>query len=201
MDSLAELLSYFERAFDVLDYSYFESKLPKTILTIQSTPKNFGHASVRQIWEVGKEEGYEINLSAEHLNRSTEEILATLLHEMVHVHCREQGIIELTRSGTYHNKKFKYECEKRDLKVINDKNYGWSITEPTARFIKLVQVEGLNKDIAFFRKRVSLGKKKEKKQSSTRVYYCPSCEKKIRATSDVSVLCLICTEEFILKEK
>ena len=51
----------------------------------------------------------EINLGAESLKRSVPEIVATLLHEMVHYYCHVNGIQDT--SNTYHNKRFKEECE------------------------------------------------------------------------------------------
>lgn len=59
-----------------------------------------------------KDDGfYEINICAEHLARPFEQVAETLLHEMVHLYNLQIGVQDTSRSGTYHNKKYKEAAE------------------------------------------------------------------------------------------
>ena len=81
LKSMQEILEY---GFDVLNRVYFDSALPQIVITIMSSPRTNGHFTVGKVWRA--EEGHynEINISAEHLDRPIENIMATLCHEMVH---------------------------------------------------------------------------------------------------------------------
>ena len=60
-----------------------------------------GHCSVAKVWRRKEDDAYELNIAAEVLNFPIEETLDTLLHEMVHLYCRENGIQEVARNGRY----------------------------------------------------------------------------------------------------
>ena len=62
--------------------------------------------------EAMKNEGfYEINLCAKHLARPFGHVAETLSHEMVHLYNLQVGVQDTSRSGTYHNKKYKEAAE------------------------------------------------------------------------------------------
>ena len=44
---------YLNKIFDRLNETYFEGTLSKPIITIQSTPKAYGHVSVYEVWQSG----------------------------------------------------------------------------------------------------------------------------------------------------
>ncbi len=132
---MSETIAALEDIFDKLNAIYFEGKLPKPVITVQTTPKAYGHCSTKKIWKAGDTEGmYEINLGAEFINRPKEQTCATLLHEMVHLYCNENEISETCQKGRYHNKTFKAECEARDLEVEYDRANGYSHTIATEAF-------------------------------------------------------------------
>ena len=80
-------------------------------------------------WKAGEDEGhYEINLCAEYLNRPFEETCGTLLHEMVHLQNLQDGVQDTSRSGLYHNKKFRETAEAHGLTVEKGEKYGWHKT-------------------------------------------------------------------------
>ena len=74
---------------------------------------------------------HELNIGAGTLARPIENVVATTLHECVHLWNLQNGIQDCSRGGAYHNKKFKEAAEARDLKISYDPRVGWSITEPT----------------------------------------------------------------------
>lgn len=136
---------------------------------------------------------YEINICAEYLNRSFPETCSTLIHEMVHLWNLQQGIQDTSRSGLYHNTRFKKEAEQRGLEVEKGTKYGWHITKLTPETLEFI--ESLNES-GFELKRTKAFKKGKGKQSA-RKYTCPSCGMSIRATKEVRVMCMDCDEAMI----
>ncbi|MTD40104.1 SprT-like family protein [Erwinia sp. CPCC 100877] len=184
-----------EVAFDDLNRKYFESALSKSVITIQSTPSAYGHFTTSQVWDLAIEKAYEINIGAETLNRKIEEIIATLIHEMVHQYCAEKNIKDTSRGNTYHNKRFKEEAEKRGLVISYAPGIGWSVTEPTKELIDYVENNEIYKRISM--KRNSMLKIKGSKKSSTRKYVCLSCNQTVRATKEVNILCGNCKQVMV----
>ena len=81
---MSETIAALEDIFDKLNAIYFEGKLPKPVITVQTTPKAYGHCSTKKIWKAGETEGmYEINLGAEYINRAKEETCATLICKII----------------------------------------------------------------------------------------------------------------------
>jgi hypothetical protein len=197
------MLSYdnelLENAFDVLNTVYFDNALPEAVITIQSTPKVYGHFTLGKVWENSSNSFHEINIGAEYLNRPIENVLATLLHEMVHLFCFINGIADTSNGGRYHNKRFKVEAEKRNLKIEYARYIGYSVTSPTERFIEVLKQHGLYEGIEHCR--IALKKSVPptdgggtdgKRKSSTRKYICPSCGISVRATKEVNIICGDC---------
>lgn len=78
----------------------------KGILTIQSSCGVYRHCTTQKVWASAKELYYELNLGAEYLDRPIENVLATLMHEMVHIYCMENKIKDTSNAGRYHNIRF-----------------------------------------------------------------------------------------------
>lgn len=188
----------FETAFNVLNKVYFGNSLPKTIITIQSSPRSYGYITVHKIWKDNEDSYHEINISAEHLTRNIANVLATLMHEMVHLYCMVNDINDTSNMGRYHNKRFKEEAEKRDLIIEYAKYIGYSNTSPSERFINVIKENGLCTDIKHHRLTgdrltpPNNGGDAGKKRTSTRKYVCNSCGISVRATKDVNIICGDC---------
>ena len=76
---------YLNKIFDLLNAEFFESALSRPTITIQSTPRAYGHFSLRDdTWISKAGSTHEINIGVGTLSRPIENIAATLLHEMVH---------------------------------------------------------------------------------------------------------------------
>ena len=215
-----EMLEY---SFEVLNRVYFNGVLPPIVITIMSSPRTNGHFTVNREWRVGEENFNEINISAEHLDRNIENVMATLQHEMIHYYCQLNGIQDTSQYGRYHNKNFKNEAEKRGLKISKEKYIGWSVTEPTQEFIQVLKENGIEKPVdmnrdGYFTSTIMgiLGKggldgkdgtngmdgsEPKKPKSSTRKYQCPCCGNSLRATKDLNIMCMDCNEQFIKVEK
>lgn len=199
-----------ETAFDVFNNVYFEGSLPKAVITIQSSPQCFGYITTYKVWKDDKDSYHEINIGAEYLSRPIESVLATLMHEMVHLYCLCNGIKDTSNCGRYHNKLFKVEAEKRDLKIEYAQYIGYSITSPTDKFIEVIRRNGLCTEINHCR---TIGNNIDlppiggndngdsggsmKKKSSTRKYVCQHCGISVRATKDVNIICGDCMDVMV----
>lgn len=218
---LKNMQEVLELAFDVLNTVYFEGELPPIVITIMSSPRTNGHFTINREWRLNEERLNEINVSAEHLDRPIENIMATLCHEMVHYYCQINGIQDVSSNGRYHNKKFKEEAEKRGLLISKREYIGWSVTEPSEEFIEVIRSHGIEKPIDINRdgERIDLAgllggmgangmiigpnglPVAVKKKTSTRKYICPCCGNSLRATKDINILCMDCNEQFVKVEK
>ena len=165
----------------------FENTLSRPIITIQSTPKAYGHYTLFDAWSIDGDKGMrEINVGAGTLNRNIEFVVATLLHEMCHYYNFELGIQDCSRGGTYHNRRFKETAEGHGLNVEHSEKYGWSQTSPSDALLDFVLENGLT-DILINRNEFTAfqipgtgthsgtAPTGARKPSSTRKYICPCC--------------------------
>lgn len=81
LKSTQEMLEF---AYDVLNEVYFDNELRPIAITIMSSPRTNAHFTVGRVWRAEGERLHEINISAEHLDRPIENVVGSLLHEMVH---------------------------------------------------------------------------------------------------------------------
>ena len=134
---------YLEKLFRTLNTRYFGDTIEEPIITIQSTPRAYGHVTVSKAWhKANGDERHELNIAAGTLDRPIEEIVSTLLHEMVHLMNLQNGVQDCSRGGTYHNRKFKAAAEACDLHIDYDERIGWSVTSPTEALIDFIIEEG-----------------------------------------------------------
>lgn len=207
--TISDEVLFLEEAFEEINKKYFESALSKPAITIQSTPRCHGHFTPYDAWEDNSGTKLkEINIGAESLRRPIVEIVATLIHEMVHYYCHEQGIQDVSRSNTYHNKRFKEEAEKRGLIISRAPGIGYSVTKPSSELETFVKSMGWTTDkLKMYRKVVTNrsqngGKDStsEGSKSSTRKYVCPICGMSVRATKVVRIACVDCGNVLMLSK-
>lgn len=201
---------YLEKIFRALNARYFQNQLEEPIITIQSTPRAYGHVTVGKTWIRGQENRHELNIGAGTLNRDIEDVVATMLHECVHLWNMQEGVQDTSRGGAYHNKRFKAAAEARDLSISYDSRIGWSITEPTDKLLEFILEQGweeihMNRNEGLSIRgggpaaggtapTVSTG-------GHSRKYQCPCCKCSVRATKEVHIACLDCGEPMVLVEK
>ena len=208
----SRVLCSLERAFRLLNEDLFDGQLEMPIITIQSTPRAYGHVSVNSIWTVnGEEKRRELNIGAGTLDRPIEYTVATLLHEMCHMYNDTVlNVQDCSRGGMYHNKHFKATAESVGLIVTKSDKYGWAHTEPSDQLIEWI----LDHDIEEIRInrteptgiRVVGGNTAasggltltgNNPNSHSRKYLCPSCKNSVRATKQVNVICADCMQFMI----
>ena len=219
LKNMQEVLEY---GFEVLNEVYFDNALPPVVITIMSSPRTYGHFTVGKVWKAEENHFNEINISAEHLDRNIENVMATLQHELIHFYCQLNNIADTSQSGRYHNKNFKREAEARGLSISYAKYIGYSVTEPSQEFIEVLQSNGIEKPMNINRDGVmgiagiggngsgddngkggadGKGIQTGKRKTSTRKYQCPCCGNSFRATKEIRVLCMNCNEQYIKVEK
>ena len=202
---------YLNKIFDLLNAEFFENALSRPTITIQSTPKAYGHFTTREdTWVSTIGSTHEINIGAGTLDREIEYTVATLLHEMCHYYNDRNGVKDCSRGNTYHNKNFKAVAEACDLVVEHHSTYGWSITSPSDALLEFC-VENNLTEIRLNRNDVmsiavgvggthagTFTGTAGRKPSSTRKYICPCCGMSVRATKSVNIACMDCDTQLVL---
>lgn len=206
-----EASEYLDTLYHVLNRKYFNGELLEVVLTIQSSPKTYGHFTPYDAWISENGSQKEINVSAGSLDRPIVNVVCTLLHEMTHFYCHINNIKDVSRGNVYHNKRFKTEAEKRGLLISYSDRYGWTVTEPSKDLWDWVK-ENRFPDIHLARKEEQAGALgtdgdgtgketgddgPKNKRTSTRKYYCPVCGCSVRATKVVNILCMDCDMQMI----
>lgn len=197
--TMAELSLAFVKAFNVLNKEYFGGELPKVVITFEAGFKKgaFGWINTAKQWKQGSAERYRINLSSDYLDRPIIDIVSTLLHEMCHLYAIINEIQDTSRSGIYHNKKFKQIAEAHCLDVREADKIGWSVTsvrpDLAEHILQLVSISS----IRIGQKRPSDlgGGKSTKTKQSSRKYICPCCGLIVRATKECRIKCMECDIE------
>lgn len=88
----------------------------------------------------GRENYHEVVVVAEYLNRKSEDIVETLIHEAVHAMNFARGIKDCSTTSQYHNERFKRAAEELGLAVEKVTNYGWALTRlPGRTAVRYVQ--------------------------------------------------------------
>lgn len=207
--SIMPIINGLEQLFDKINEKFFNSELSKIVITLSEEGRRstYGWFTVQQVWQDAEEVRYhEINICPEYLNRPINEVCGTLLHEMVHLKCSQDGIQDCSNGGRYHNKKFKLYAEKHGLNVTKTEKYGFADTTlkpETIKFINALKLESfeLFRNLNFGDSGTEIDDEGEQggslKPSSTRKYVCPKCDLSIRATKDVRVRCDECDVLFV----
>lgn len=191
-----ELNSHFHKLDVMLFNSELTSSMRKTIVTIQTKGKHsaYGWCTSREAWLDEEGTSFEVNLSAEYLNRPLKEILETLIHEMVHLKNSLDGIQDTSRKGTYHNKRFKSLAESVGLVVEESEKHGYAHTSLSENLEESLSDNfDLRNTIQLARQMPTKGKPAKKVKSYT--YQCPECGQAFKtAKTGLHVMCEDCNE-------
>ena len=196
---------YLEKIFRALNERYFNGEIEEPVITIQSTPRAYGHVTVAKSWaRQDGENRHELNIGAGTLDRPIENVVATMQHEMVHLWNLQQGVQDCSRGGQYHNKRFRDAATARDLIISFDPRVGWSITEPGDGLIEFIVEQGWE-DIKMSRLEgwqavgiggkgpAATGKPVTPPRGNSRKIQCPCCGISVRATRDgLQLQCMDC---------
>lgn len=193
-----DTINYISEMYDFFNEKLFGGELIKPVITISPDEKNkaYGWITRDKLWKENEnDEGmYEINLSAQFLNRSIPETASTLIHEMCHQFARENHFQDTARSGSFHNKLFRQIAEDHGLDVEYVHGRGWAVTTLKGSSAQLLQ-EFLKQYPQRLIYREMPIKVKRIRDVSVRKYVCPDCEISVRATKAVNVVCGDCNKQ------
>ena len=192
--TLQQSVKNLEELFDLFNDYLYGSELERPVISIQAdkTGKAYGWCTTYKAWETNDgEEYYEINMCAEHMRRSFEEICGTLLHEMAHLYNLMHEIRDCN-AGQYHNKNFKIAAEEHGLTVEKTK-YGWSKTSLNDNLKEYVKGLDYSFDIS---RKADPAKKKIKSVRKYHYYMCPCCKDKCYSVQNLNIFCNNCGMDF-----
>lgn len=213
INKMSRLTNELEKAFNLLNADIFGGELPTPIITVIPTPRAYAHYVPFDIWETKDCKKREINIASGTLDRPLENILASLVHEMVHMY---NDVVlneaDTSNKGVYHNKIFKREAESHWLIVSRSERYGYSHTEPSEKLLEwllehdelreiemcranpLAPLKGVGARTGSFNGSVTAG---TALTSHHRKYICPCCGNSVRATKAVNIMCMDCNKQMI----
>ena len=195
----SRVIGYLEKIYRQLNIDKFDGELEEPIITVQSSTKAYGHVTCSKEWTVKDSQKYELNISAEYLKRPIENVVSTMLHEMVHIYNLMHNIQDTSRGNIYHNKRFKEKAESVGLIIEYNDRIGYSIISPSEELLDYIIENGWT-DILINKGKYETDngnqtmKPKEKKPSSTRKYICPCCGNSVRATKTINIICGDCNK-------
>lgn len=206
----SRLAGQLEKLFNMLNADWFDNELETPIITIQSTPKAYGHVTTSDsAWTVKNEGKRELNIGAGTLYRDIDCTVATMLHEMCHIYDLQHGIADCSRGGTYHNKNFRHTAENHGLNVEQSSQYGHAHTSASDELLEWICDNSIP-EIMLTRNEYSRSPiggtgsytptatpTTAKTASNSRRYVCPCCGTKVRATRVVNLICGDCQQTMI----
>lgn len=193
------------KAFDMANKVFLNNELPQVVITIQSRGKSnsLGWFTINPAWSNGTDELHEINLSPENFTREPIEIIQTLMHEMIHLHCSVKGIKDTSRGYTYHNKRFLQEAEAHGFEYLHespDAKIGYSQITLTQSSKNLIKCWNLNKS-AFTISRKEFGAGEKAKKKSNIIKWVCGCGVIVRSSKpDINIACMDCGSKFEISE-
>lgn len=154
------------------------------------------HENCREIVE---RENYELNITAQGLNRPVKEIAETLLHELCHQYAIVHNLRDCSRFGKYHNKLYRQIAESHGLICKYDSKTGFSETILTKETEKLI-AEFIKENGENLIYRLPVMKGQVVKSCNVRKYVCPICGNSCRATKEINIMCLDCNSPMRAEE-
>jgi predicted SprT family Zn-dependent metalloprotease len=191
--------SAIQRAYDFFNAALFEGQLPEVLVTLQRKPKMRGYFWAQQFQgRAGQTTTDELALNPDHfVSRSDEEILSTLVHEMVHVW--QQAFGKPSRRA-YHNHEWADKMKSlglhpSDTGAPGGKETGERVSHyiipdgPFAHACGQLLAQGFR--FSWQARPVAA----EAKKSTRAKFTCAACGQNAWAKPDAHLLCGICHEE------
>lgn len=188
---MSKVIKELEGVFDAINKEFYNNEMKRPVITVQSGRRSvLGWCSSRERWNADGTKVYEVNIVAENLGRSKEEIIETMLHECVHLYNGQRGVSDCGPTQ-YHNKNFKEVAESHGLTVSRMKNRGFACTKLNEVGKKFASKQKLSFDGS----RISSEKISTYEKPVT--YICSGCGRKIRFHNyKLNVICGDCNKKF-----
>lgn len=191
----AETYATLNDAYDFFNRELFEGKLPGCLITMQRKSKARGYFCPQR-FEARKEESHYVHEIALNPNcfrdRTDEDIISTLVHEMVHLWQQEFG---KPSRGNYHNGEWADKMEDIGLIPSNTEEEGGARTgsamshyiDKAGRFYRLVGAFLDGKKMIYYQDRL-VNKPKSKSKNKVK-YTCPECGLNAWGKENIRILC------------
>ena len=188
-NSICPIIKELERIYDSFSKLKGLDKIaPRPIITIQT--KGMSNSlgwHWKDKWQFKKKNISEINICAESLS---EDVIETLIHEMVHYHNASLDI-EDCNQHQYHNKRFKEMAENYGLNVEKSGRHGWSATSISKALQKIISKVKINKKVfnLYRKKNIVI------KSITKMIKYRCDCTI-VRCATDLQANCIKCNKPF-----
>ncbi len=200
--TITELHAALTAAFNAINRDFYDGKLEKVIITTKEGKKKkaYGWIELQKNWTQNGKQRHEINISVDYIGeRTVEDMIVTLMHEMVHLYNVQNNIKDTSRAGRYHNKKFKEAAEKHGLICTEREDVGFNDTEATDETKEWIKNNIKIKAIGVYKCVACKAPGEPKEKQSMKKMVCPGCGGIARVTSDFPLICKACNMELILE--
>lgn len=207
---MSRLTGMLEKAFNLINVDWFDGKLETPIITVIPTSRAYAHYTTANVWNTANGGKREINIASGTLDRPLEDVIASLMHEMVHMwNDTVLNRQDCSRGGTYHNKQFAVEAVKHGLTVEKSCKYGYAITTYNEDLLDWIILHDELREIELCRVNpvfVAVGVGGKTASGTTPTGYnnshsikwiCPKCGCSVRSTKEVRIICADCVEPMI----
>tara|TARA_R110000824_G_scaffold213962_2_gene400229 strand:+ start:230 stop:886 length:657 start_codon:yes stop_codon:yes gene_type:complete len=198
---LSDVTKKLEAIATIVNKKIFKNEIKeKIIFNVQSRGRRkncYGWLTVDKVWRSTENIFREINICSEILNDSRE-VVATLIHELVHAYNAERDIDDCASNG-YHNKKFGNKAESIGFKIDHSKRHGYAHTSIVdgSELDKFVLSLNLKKsDFSLVR----IEKAAKKSITKMKKWEC-SCGMIVRCSKELNATCNECDTEFVIEEE
>lgn len=167
--------------------------MSKVYVNVQTMRGAYGFYSPQR-WMDKEDHVDELGLNPEHFS-SPEQVIMTMLHELVHVYCKQNGIKDTSRHGYYHNKRFKDICESWGI-TCNAEQQGWATRPENNKEL----IEATNSRLPYkitgdmIRKADREPLKKPKVQAKKILYTCMECGQEVKSKDFLYITCMDCLQ-------
>lgn len=209
--SISPVITALEAGFDWMNNRFYDGELERPVIVLAEGEKAraMGWFTYYRPWHLRDSDvtACELMVASDYLDRTFEEVVDTLAHEMVHCYNFAHDIKDCARSGSRHNKLFKETAEthgmhwnkpETDDEKADYKKVGYARVKLNDDVKDEVYeaLTGLKAALILYRDKRKPGQKKAKKSSVIK-YMCPCCGNSVRATKEVNIRCSDCDEPML----
>ena len=210
--SISPIITALEAGFDWMNDHFYNGELERPVIVLAEGQKAraMGWFTYYRPWHLRDTEvtACELMVASDYLDRSFEEIVDTLAHEMVHCYNFAHEIKDCARSGSRHNKLFKQTAEEHGMhwkkpETDDDKadykrvGYARVTLNDDVKEEVYEALKPLREALVIYRDKRKAGDKVAKKKSGVIKYMCPCCGNSVRATKEVNIRCSDCDEPML----
>lgn len=192
---IAEIKKYYRNIYNRINEEVFKGDLPEAYFNIVGALKTKVPSSLK-ILEDGN---FVIKIPFSRIFITKENLLISLLHQMIHIDCNIKGILDTGNGGCFHNRKYLEVAKKIGLDASYQPRTGSEIIG-LGRLAYLQQLEILESYYDFIQKieYESIAKVLKANNSRLTKYTCPSCKQNVWGGQNVNVFCGKCGTHFII---